>query len=81
MTRRAQLTREAARLFAVKGYHGTSIGDLADEGNLVERPGARSGVIEIEQGDDAPLLGHRHVDERLCVDGLECVGRGPGARV
>ena len=29
-TRRSQLTREAARLFAEKGYHGTSIGDLAD---------------------------------------------------
>ena len=28
-TRRSQLTREAARLFAQKGYHGTSIGDLA----------------------------------------------------
>jgi TetR/AcrR family transcriptional regulator, cholesterol catabolism regulator len=28
-TRRSQLTREAARLFAEKGYHGTSIGDLA----------------------------------------------------
>lgn len=28
-TRRSQLTREAARLFAAKGYHGTSIGDLA----------------------------------------------------
>ncbi len=27
--RRSQLTREAARLFAEKGYHGTSIGDLA----------------------------------------------------
>ena len=25
-----ELTREAARLFAEKGYHGTSIGDLAD---------------------------------------------------
>ena len=24
------MTREAARLFAAKGYHGTSIGDLAD---------------------------------------------------
>jgi AcrR family transcriptional regulator len=30
MTRRAQLTREAARLFAEKGYHGTSVGDLAE---------------------------------------------------
>jgi TetR/AcrR family transcriptional regulator, cholesterol catabolism regulator len=28
-TRRSELTREAARLFAQKGYHGTSIGDLA----------------------------------------------------
>jgi AcrR family transcriptional regulator len=28
-TRRAELTRQAARLFAQKGYHGTSIGDLA----------------------------------------------------
>jgi TetR/AcrR family transcriptional regulator, cholesterol catabolism regulator len=27
--RRSQLTREAARLFAEKGYHGTSIGDIA----------------------------------------------------
>src|SRR5918998_3864016 len=29
-TRRAELTRQAARLFAEKGYHGTSIGDLAE---------------------------------------------------
>jgi AcrR family transcriptional regulator len=28
-TRRSELTREAARLFADRGYHGTSIGDLA----------------------------------------------------
>src|SRR5919201_431500 len=27
--RRVELTRQAARLFAQKGYHGTSIGDLA----------------------------------------------------
>jgi TetR/AcrR family transcriptional regulator, cholesterol catabolism regulator len=30
MTRREELAREAARLFAEKGYHGTSIGALAD---------------------------------------------------
>jgi TetR/AcrR family transcriptional regulator, cholesterol catabolism regulator len=29
-TRKQDLAREAARLFAQKGYHGTSIGDLAD---------------------------------------------------
>src|ERR687883_553988 len=29
-TRRQELTREAARLFAEKGYHGTSIGELAE---------------------------------------------------
>src|SRR5213593_4425448 len=28
-TRKSELTRQAARLFAEKGYHGTSIGDLA----------------------------------------------------
>jgi TetR/AcrR family transcriptional regulator, cholesterol catabolism regulator len=29
-TRRSELTREAAWLFAQKGYHGTSIGDIAE---------------------------------------------------
>jgi TetR/AcrR family transcriptional regulator, cholesterol catabolism regulator len=28
--RRTQLTRQAARLFAEKGYHGTSIGEIAE---------------------------------------------------
>jgi TetR/AcrR family transcriptional regulator, cholesterol catabolism regulator len=28
--RKSELTRQAARLFAQKGYHGTSIGDLAE---------------------------------------------------
>src|SRR5207248_4649614 len=28
--RRSELTRQAARLFAQKGYHGTSVGDLAE---------------------------------------------------
>ena len=30
MSRREELAREAARLFAEKGYHGTSIGALAE---------------------------------------------------
>ena len=29
-TRRSELTRQAARLFAQKGYHGTSVGDIAE---------------------------------------------------
>ena len=29
-TRRNELTRQAARLFAQKGFHGTSMGDLAE---------------------------------------------------
>jgi TetR/AcrR family transcriptional regulator, cholesterol catabolism regulator len=29
-TRRAELTRQAARLFAERGFHGTSMGDLAE---------------------------------------------------
>jgi AcrR family transcriptional regulator len=29
-TRREELTRQAARLFAQKGYHGTSIGEIAE---------------------------------------------------
>jgi AcrR family transcriptional regulator len=29
-TRRREVTREAAKLFAQKGYHGTSIGDIAE---------------------------------------------------
>jgi len=28
--RRTELTRQAARLFAEKGYHGTSIGEIAE---------------------------------------------------
>jgi len=30
MSRKDELSRQAARLFAAKGYHGTSVGDLAD---------------------------------------------------
>ena len=35
--RRSELTREAARLFAERGYHGTSIGDLGTGARRAER--------------------------------------------
>jgi TetR/AcrR family transcriptional regulator, cholesterol catabolism regulator len=36
-TRKSELTRQAARLFAEKGYHGTSIGDLAQAMGVQKR--------------------------------------------
>src|SRR5438132_13607223 len=42
--RRNELTRAAARLFAEKGYHGTSIGDLAEA--LGGQKGSRYAHIE-----------------------------------
>ena len=47
-TRRTpELTREAARLFAERGYHGTSIGDLADA--LGVQKGSLYAYIESKQ--------------------------------
>ena len=48
--RRSQLTREAARLFAEKGYHGTSIGDLA------EAMGVQKGSLYAHIDSKADLL-------------------------
>ena len=61
--------------------HAGALPDLADEGHLLGGPRADRGVVEVEQGDDAVLLGHRHVDEGLGADGPERAGRGGGARV
>ena len=47
MSRRTELSRQAARLFAEKGYHGTSIGDLADA--LGMRKGSLYAHIEGKQ--------------------------------
>ena len=49
-TRRAELTRAAARLFARQGYHGTSVGDLADalgmqKGSLYTHIDAKSDLL------------------------------------
>ena len=49
-TRRDELTRQAARLFAEKGYHGTSIGDLA------EAMGVQKGSLYAHIDSKADLL-------------------------
>jgi len=49
-TRRTELTRAAARLFAEKGYHGTSIGDLA------EAMGVQKGSLYAHIDSKADLL-------------------------
>src|ERR1700757_2264395 len=48
--RRTELTRAAARLFAEKGYHGTSVGDLA------EALGVRKGSLYAHIESKADLL-------------------------
>jgi TetR/AcrR family transcriptional regulator, cholesterol catabolism regulator len=49
-SRRDELTRQAARLFAEKGYHGTSIGDLA------EAMGVQKGSLYAHIDSKADLL-------------------------
>ena len=49
-TRRDQLTREAARLFAERGFHGTSMGDLAEalgvqKGSLYSLTGSKQQLL------------------------------------
>ncbi len=49
-TRREELTREAARLFAERGFHGTSMGDLADalgvqKGSLYSLTGSKQQLL------------------------------------
>src|SRR3954470_15194168 len=46
-SRRSELTRQAARLFAEKGYHGTSVGDLA--GAMGVQKGSLYAHIESKQ--------------------------------
>jgi len=48
--RREELTREAARLFAERGFHGTSMGDLADalgvqKGSLYSLTGSKQQLL------------------------------------
>ncbi|MBA2383415.1 MAG: TetR/AcrR family transcriptional regulator [Actinobacteria bacterium] len=49
-TRRRELTRQAARLFAERGYHGTSMGDLAaamgvQKGSLYSLTGSKQELL------------------------------------
>src|SRR6266516_1926848 len=59
-TRRNELARQAARLFAEKGYHGTSMGDLAQamgvqKGSLYSHTGSKQELLyeTMREGADA----------------------------
>jgi len=59
-TRRDELTRTAARLFAERGFHGTSMGDLADalgvqKGSLYSLTGSKQQLLydTMRKGADA----------------------------
>ena len=71
-TRRSQLTREAARLFAEKGYHGTSIGDLAaamgvQKGSLYAHIAGKEDLLyeTMREGADAFHAALDEIPERL----------------
>jgi TetR/AcrR family transcriptional regulator, cholesterol catabolism regulator len=63
MSRREDLAHQAARLFAKKGYHGTSIGDLADsigvqKGSLYAHIGGKEDLLyETMRGGAAAFHG------------------------
>jgi TetR/AcrR family transcriptional regulator, cholesterol catabolism regulator len=65
--RRSDLTREAARLFAAKGYHGTSVSDLAaamgvQKGSLYAHIASKQDLLwEIASGGAAAF--HDALDE------------------
>src|SRR2546423_10801248 len=71
-TRRAELTRQAARLFAEKGYHGTSIGDLAEamgvqKGSLYAHTDSKQDLLYETMRDGADAF-HAALD--VIPDGL-----------
>jgi len=66
-TRRSELTRTAARLFAEKGYHGTSIGDLAkamgvQKGSLYSHIASKEDLLYETMRDGAEAF-HAVLDE------------------
>src|ERR671916_1763761 len=71
-TRRSELTRQAARLFAERGYHGTSIGDLAkalgvQKGSLYAHIASKQDLLyaTMREGADAFHAALDGIDERL----------------
>src|SRR6184192_2942712 len=65
--RRTELTRAAARLFAEKGYHGTSVGDLAEalgvqKGSLYSHIEAKSDLLWVVAREGADAF-HAALDE------------------
>jgi TetR/AcrR family transcriptional regulator, cholesterol catabolism regulator len=73
-TRRAELSRHAARLFAEKGYHGTSVGDLAQalgvqKGSLYAHIGGKQELLyeAMREGADAFHHGLDEIPEALAV--------------
>src|SRR5690242_916242 len=71
-TRRNELTRQAARLFAEKGYHGTSMGDLAaamgvQKGSLYAHTDSKQDLLyeTMREGADAFHGALDAIDERL----------------
>src|ERR687888_610642 len=71
-TRREELTRQAARLFAEKGYHGTSMGDLAEamgvqKGSLYAHTGSKQDLLYQAMRDGADAF-HAALD--AVPDGL-----------
>ena len=70
--RREELTRQAARLFAERGYHGTSIGDLAEamgvqKGSLYAHIASKQDLLyaTMREGADAFHAALDAIDERL----------------
>ncbi len=66
-TRKSELTRAAARLFAEKGYHGTSIGDLAEamgvqKGSLYAHIDTKEDLLWAVASDGATAF-HAALDE------------------
>jgi AcrR family transcriptional regulator len=70
--RRSELTRQAARLFAERGYHGTSIGQLAEamgvqKGSLYAHIASKQDLLYETMRDGAAAFhaGLDAIDERL----------------